>query len=232
MPAVTDASASATPGAGAATPDTPDTPGAGGITPTTRDAGTPAGCASVAYTIVCDALRRSADRMAMLHTLAALALPDAWIAAGAIRNAVWDARHHYPSPTRLTDVDVIWFDPARASPEEDQRLEQALAALLPDVPWSVKNQARMHTRNADPPYTGCDHAMRFWPETATAVAARLRPDGAIALAAPFGLDDLCNLTLRPTPRFTGARAAEFHRRITAKGWLQTWPRLQLAAAAG
>ena len=37
------------------------------------------------------ALLRAHDRMAMLRALAHLDLPDAWIAAGAVRNAVWDA---------------------------------------------------------------------------------------------------------------------------------------------
>jgi hypothetical protein len=39
--------------------------------------------------------------------------------------------------------------------------------------WSVKNQARMHERNADRPYRSASDAMMHSPETATAVGARL-----------------------------------------------------------
>ena len=161
----------------------------------------------------------------MLRAVASLGLPDAWIAAGAVRNAMWDALHCYARSTPLTDVDVIWFDPAHATAEIDAGLEDRLRELLPDVTWSVKNQARMHTRNGDAPYTDCMTAMCVWPETATAVAARLGPDDMIELAAPFGLDDLVALRLRPTPHFAAERRAVFLQRVVQKHWLELWPRL-------
>ena len=64
----------------------------------------------------------------------------------------------------------------------------------------MKNQARMHLKNGDPPYTGTIDAMRNCPETATAIAAR--SNGALVeLAAPYGVDDLLNMIVRPTPPF-------------------------------
>lgn len=44
-------------------------------------------------------------------------------------------------------------------------------------------------------------AMRYWPETATAVAARRGGRDELEIASPLGLDDLFNLLLRPTERF-------------------------------
>jgi hypothetical protein len=181
-----------------------------------------------ASSIVRDAVRAAQNRMAMLHALAELDLPDAWIAAGAVRNAVWDARHGYHRSTPLTDVDVIWFDPARPQREFDVALEQRVSRRLQGVTWSVKNQARMHARNNDAPYCDCLDAMRAWPETATGIAARLDPGGDIELASAFGLDDLVGLLLRPTPRFAGESA--FHARLTAKRWLETWPLLRVVEA--
>jgi hypothetical protein len=100
------------------------------------------------------------------HVLS-LQRPDCWIGAGFIRNAVWDHLHgRSPSPP-TTDVDVVWFDPTRIDASEDQALEAALRSLQPGIAWSVKNQARMHTRNNDSPYASCTDAMRCWPETAT-----------------------------------------------------------------
>ncbi len=79
-----------------------------------------------------------------LRTVAALGLPDAWIGAGFLRNAVWDALHGLPFDANPPgDVDVVWFDPARATPAEDAALEARLRATHPAVPWSVRNQARM-----------------------------------------------------------------------------------------
>jgi hypothetical protein len=153
-----------------------------------------------------------------------LGLPDAWLAAGAVRNAVWDAAHGFVQPTALTDADVVWFDAAHTCQEEDRRVEMTLSARLPGVLWSVKNQARMHVRNGHAPYADCLDAMRAWPETATAVAARLLPDGTIELQAPYGYADLLDLVLRPTPR---CPPAIFAQRVAEKGWLHHWPRLTL-----
>lgn len=171
-------------------------------------------------------LRAADRRLEMLDAVAGLGLPDAWIAAGAVRNAAWDALHGYPCPTPLVDVDVIWFDPARAGRNVDRDLEHLLARRLPGVAWSVKNQARMHRRNGDAPYRDSLDAMRVWPETATGIAARLDPTGGIELRAAFGFDDLLSLRLRPTPRFVGNPA--FRARVEAKRWLEKWPRLRLA----
>ena len=163
--------------------------------------------------------------MDMLEALADLDLPDAWIAAGAVRNAAWDRLHEYPTSTPLVDVDVIWFDPRRAGRGVDVELQHRLAQRLAGVTWSVKNQARMHRRNGDPPYRDCLDAMGAWPETATGIAARLGPRGVIELSAAFGFDDLLRLRLRPTPRFAADPA--FRKRVESKRWLALWPKLRL-----
>ena len=66
-----------------------------------------------------------------------------------------------------------------------------------------------------------------WPETATAVAARLDPGG-VEILAPHGLADLLALVARPTPAHRADPAAMLAR-IAAKSWLTRWPRLQVLA---
>jgi hypothetical protein len=93
-------------------------------------------------------LEAHADLHALLSQVESLDLPDGWIGAGFIRNAVWDVLHGYPiDASRLNDVDVIYFDPADAGEDRDAVLERKLKASAPDVPWQVRNQARMHRRN-------------------------------------------------------------------------------------
>lgn len=180
---------------------------------------------------VTDILRIDPERWALLGLVADLGLPDAWIAAGFVRNAVWDALHGRP-PQRITgDIDVIWFDPACTSAERDREIEARLLASAPHADWSVKNQARMHVRNGDAPYSSATDAMRYWPETATAVAARRSADGTCLIAAPFGLDDLLGGRIRPTPHFSGTRRATFQARVDGKQWLERWSRLTLEPAA-
>ena len=85
-------------------------------------------------------------RMEVLRTVVVLDLPDWAIGAGFVRAAVWDALTGKPDPTPLPDIDVIYFDPHDITPERDRRLEVSLAAVMPEVSWDLKNQARMHTR--------------------------------------------------------------------------------------
>jgi hypothetical protein len=68
--------------------------------------------------------------------------------------------------------------------------------------------------------------MRHWPETATAVAAKLAEQGTLEIAAPFGLDDLFDLVLRPTPHFAGEKRHVYWDRVQSKQWLTIWPLLR------
>ncbi len=165
-------------------------------------------------------------RMQVLRTVRALNLPDGWIGAGFVRSAVWDHLHQRAPVESADDIDVVWFEPRPTGDSVDRAIESQLAAVDPVPRWSVKNQAIMHLRNRDRPYRSTLDAMAFWPETATAVAVRLN-DGVLEIAAPFGLDDLFGLILRPTPPFRDDRLPVFRDRVATKRWLERWPKLVL-----
>ncbi len=179
---------------------------------------------------VCDVIQADPLRWHLLGVVRALCLPDCWIGAGFVRNAVWDHLHQCPHAPLGGDVDVIWHDPGQTDPAEDRKHEAALRAAEPSVLWSVKNQARMHTRNGDAPYASATEAMRCWPETATAVAVRRNDEEGCEIAAPFGLDDLLSLTLRPTPRFAQEKRHIYLERLRTKQWTAAWPMLQVVGA--
>lgn len=172
---------------------------------------------------VAEILQRDPVLQRALPALAGLALPDAWIGAGAVRNPVFDHLHDL-APQPLADIDVAWFDPEDASPARDAAIEAELGRRAPSLPWSVHNQARMHRRNGHAPYAGAVHAIGHWVETVTAVAARIDAHGDIEIAAPHGVDDLLGLVLRPVPAYRD-RLDVFYARVAAKGWIRRWPRL-------
>lgn len=174
-------------------------------------------------------IHADAERMRLLALVRALDLPDCWIGAGFVRNAVWDHLHGRAPRAPDGDIDIIWFDARRTGPATDPGIEHALRALDAAIDWSVKNQARMHAGNGDLPYASTEDAMRYWPETATAVAVRLGAAGLLEIAAPFGLDDLFAGIIRPTPGFVVRKRAVFDGRWQAKRWLVQWPRLRLRA---
>ena len=162
-----------------------------------------------------------------LEAVAALNLPDCWIGAGFVRDALWDHLHGYDVAEPEGDVDVIWYDAVAPQEGCDRRIEEGLRSAMPDLLWSVKNQARMHLRNGDAPYASVGDAVQYWPETATAVAARLGCSGSIEVNAPLGLDDLFALRLRPTPSFPTRKLPIFLDRVSSKRWLERYPRLSL-----
>ncbi|MFN4088218.1 MAG: nucleotidyltransferase family protein [Alphaproteobacteria bacterium] len=175
-------------------------------------------------------IRADKIRWNLLQLVRGLRLPDCWIGAGFVRNAVWDHLHgRAPSPLK-GDVDVIWFDPANSAADLDRRYEEVLRAWEPSVVWSVKNQARMHEKNGDSPYVSVADAMRHWPETATAVAVRRTDQDDCDVASPLGLDDLMGLVLRPTPLFAGTKRSIYIERLENKRWTASWPLLREMAA--
>lgn len=147
-----------------------------------------------------------------------LQLNDCWIGAGFIRNKVWDVLHAIER-TKLNDIDVIYFNADATEKEKVLHIEFFLKTMYPTLNWSVKNQARMHLRNNHQPYLNCHHAISFWPETATAVAVRLNHKNRIEYLAPYGLDDLFNLIVTPTPQFD---ITVYNQRIQAKAWAKKW----------
>ncbi len=72
--------------------------------------------------------------------------------------------------------------------------------------------------------------MRHWPETATAVAVRRTDEEGCEVAAPFGLDDLLSLVLRPTPHFARERRHIYEERLRTKQWAVSWPLLKKVQA--
>ncbi|WP_028592346.1 nucleotidyltransferase family protein [Paenibacillus massiliensis] len=162
-----------------------------------------------------------------LRRVRELGLPQACIAAGYVRNRVWDKLHGYVSLTPLNDIDVIYFDPEQQSDERDEWLEQQLGRDQIHRNWSVKNQAHMHIRNGHAPYASVTDAMRYWPETATAVGIYLDQEDQLQIVAPFGLQDLMDLKVRKGPYFRSD--TYFRQRVFDKQWLDTWPLLIVEA---
>ena len=148
--------------------------------------------------------------------------PEGWVAAGFIRNLVWDKLAGLPVKP-LEDVDVLIHDPSDLSYAPEEEIEDRLNQAMPDIPWSVRNQARMHLRNHDDAYEDIAHAMSCWLETATGIAVRL-VDGRLELMAAYGLQDLFEQKLRPTqPGFQ--KLDQLKDRADGKGWLRRWPKV-------
>lgn len=168
--------------------------------------------------------------MEILRTAARLKLPDWCVSAGFVRSKVWDVRHEFGTRTPLPDVDVVYYDANNLDESTEKMLDAELRSWLPDVPWSVKNQARMHIAKGEQQYSSTEDALAKYPETCTAVGVRLEQDGALTLIAPLGVTDLLDVVVRPTPHFVmnaAERASVYNARLAQKNWRDKWPRVRV-----
>ncbi|WP_339324573.1 nucleotidyltransferase family protein [Paenibacillus sp. FSL W8-0194] len=165
--------------------------------------------------------------MDILHAAKTLHLPDWWVCAGFVRSKIWDVLHGFAERTPLPDVDVVYFDPGHLDEAAEKELERKLYAIRPNVPWSVKNEARMHMINQMPPFISSTDAIANFTETATALGLTLDEQDRVRLTAPHGIEDAVNLVVRPTPYYMQSpdRARIYENRVSKKRWSETWHRV-------
>jgi len=143
----------------------------------------------------------------VLRTVRSLGLPDWRVFSGAVYQSVWNAATGRPVGYGRKDYDLGYFDPDTSWEAEDVVIRRVAAAF--DEPFrsevEVRNQARVHLwfgdRFGEPyePLPDTDTALTRFVAPAFSIGVRLEHDGAISLAAPFGLEDMFALTLRPNP---------------------------------
>ena len=155
--------------------------------------------------------------------------PDAHVGAGVIRNTVWDCLDEAHRVVPVADVDVVYFHPLPPGTPQADQWALRLRCALPGYRWDVTNQATVHYWQSRQlgrrisPYRSLEAAIASWPETATALAVKLSQAGALTTIAPYGLRDLFELRLRPSP---GAKdTSAYLARLQQKNWKSRWPRL-------
>ena len=174
-------------------------------------------------------VRADAGLMHVLTTVRSLKLPDWRLVSGAVYQAVWNARTGRPAGYGVKDYDLAYFDGSDLSYEAEDVIKRVAAAF--DEPSrsqvEVRNQARVHLwfqNRFGEPYEALgstDEALGRFVAPTFAVGVRLEADDRLSVAAPFGLDDVFALTIRPNPN-----------RPVAKGWAKAvdsararWPEL-------
>lgn len=167
--------------------------------------------------------------MTVLQMAKSLELPDWWVCAGFVRSKIWDTLHDYEAKTAMPDVDVIYYDSLHQDEIYEQSLETKLMNIDATIPWSVKNQARMHVVNNMPPYSSSVNAISKFPETATALGVTLDELNNVILTAPCGIEDVLSLQVRPTAHFLKSkeRLHMYKNRVIKKNWQSKWPNITI-----
>ena len=174
--------------------------------------------------------------MQVLRTVRDLDLPDWMIFSGAVYQPVWNHLTGRAPDYGIRDYDVAYHDASDTSYEaEDGVIRKVAAAFEPPLRdlVEVRNQARVHLWfgqkfGADEPYPPLltsAHALERFVATAFCVGVRLEPDDSLRVWAPFGLDDLFAMRLKPNPkRVKGAGGWD---RTTASAKAR-WPEITIA----
>jgi uncharacterized protein len=150
-------------------------------------------------------VRADEHLMTLLATARDLQLPQYRVVAGCIYQTVWNTLTSRPCGTGINDYDLIYFDEADLSEESERRIEDVVRSRLVGfpAPVEVRNQARVHHWFEDyfgivyPPLSCADEAITRYASSTHAVGVKLTDDGRLDVFAPFGLDDVFGLIVRP-----------------------------------
>jgi hypothetical protein len=170
-----------------------------------------------------------------LEVVGRLGLPDWYIGAGAVAQTVWNELHGFDPRHGLKDLDVVYHDPTDLSADGEHRVEDRLAAELRHlgIEVDVTNEARVHTwyeqRFGVPleQHASSAAAIATWPSTAASIGVRTDGDEFV-VCAPFGLDDLFGLVVRPNT----VLVTEAVYTAKAARWSATWPLLTVVPWPG
>lgn len=176
-------------------------------------------------------IENNSELMSLLKIIQSFQLNDCWLCAGTIRNYIWNFLSNKDgfNNTPFSDIDVIFFDKS-ISYEQTIYIENRIKKLYPQYNWEIKNQYYMniHSPNTKK-YTSSKDAVSKFPEKCTAIAVRLDVNQNLEIFAPYGVEDLINFKISPTPHFSNdmERKIIYNERIKKKNWKRFWPTLSI-----
>ena len=175
-----------------------------------------------------DIVRSSSSLMQVLTIARDLDLADWLIFSGAIYQRVLNHLTGRDLDYGIKDYDLGYFDPDTSYEAEDAVIRRVAAAFDPPLRdlVEVRNQARVHLwfegKFGEPydPLTRTADALDRFTSATFSVGVRLEAGDRLTVFAPFGLEDLFALRLRPNPT---RETSGFAR--TAASAAARWPEL-------
>ena len=188
-------------------------------------------CYSPAMTDLISAALANPINRAILTRLPMLGAPDAWLVAGSIYQAYWNALGGQPVTAGVKDYDIFYYDPGDLSYEAEDAVVRRAAMVFADLDGLVdlKNQARVHLWYKDrfgadwPPVASARESIGRFQVRCTCVGLQPKADGTLELHAPYGLDELTRGELRANPNCPNV--AGMHAK--ADSYKQRWPWLKI-----
>ncbi len=170
------------------------------------------------------------DLMIVLERLSKSNLKNYYVGAGAINQTVFNYYHGFDSNYGIKDYDIVYFDKDLSYEKEDIIIKN-ISQLLSDIniDFDIKNEARVHLWHKEKygsdiePYTSVEDAISKWFTTVTCIGVRLE-DNNLIVFAPYGLNDLFNLLIRPIKQNSLLKKNYYDDKVN--NWKNRWPLLK------
>ena len=165
----------------------------------------------------------------ILERLEGYGLDNYYVAAGAINQTVFNYYHNNSMDYLIDDYDIVYYDEDLSYEKEDKIIKE-INLLCKDlnVSLDIKNQARVHLwfKNkfgySIEPNKSVEDAISKWGSTVTCIGVRLK-NNELTIFAPYGLNDLFSLIIRPNKEnFIKKGYEEKTRKLK-----QNWPKLTI-----
>ena len=185
-------------------------------------------------------LRRNPAIFSILNRAPTLKLPNWYLGAGCIAQTVWNDLHGFAPNAHIKDYDLVYFDSDLSYQAEDECIKRGQEHFRDlHLNIEIRNEARVHLwyqqhfgkpleyvdASGKPSfsYGSMEDAISTWPTTATSIGVKLDEKGAFVAFAPFGLNDLFGMVVRPTKR--GVPKEVYLEKV--QDWTRFWPKLRV-----
>jgi hypothetical protein len=139
----------------------------------------------------------------ILRLVRELQMPNWYLGAGCVAQTIWSKLHGFDLNCGIKDYDLVYYDSSNLSGEKEELYNQKGRGMFKDAPVEIKNEARVHLWYEKhfgypiEPYQSVEDAINTWPTTATCVAVRYNDKNQFTVYAPYGLNDLLGMIVRP-----------------------------------
>jgi hypothetical protein len=176
-------------------------------------------------------LEKNRSLQQILDNASKLNMPNWYVGAGGIAQTVWNVKHNFEPEFGIKDYDLVYYDASDTSAEAQDSFTRKGREIFQNIvtPVEIVNEARVHIWYAQEfgreirPYVSVEDAISTWPTTATSTGVRKEGDGSYAIFAPYGLDDLLNLVVRPNRMLITEEI--YNKKI--ERWTKLWPNLKV-----
>ncbi len=157
-------------------------------------------------------------------------LANWYLGAGCLCQTVWNSLLNKEVAQGIDDYDLVYYDAKDITKKSETVQQKRIRNLFKDLPVKIEvvNEARVHLwfekdfGKKISQFKSAEDAINQWPTTATAIGVN-RTNGKINVYAPYGLNDLFGLVIRPNKPFVLRHVYE--RKV--KKWITKWPSLKV-----